>query len=291
MVILLFANLLIFIVLIFAVVYLPGSLFLFKVYKDLDDSEKISLAFSLGVILLVLLGVFLGLTNLRYLLLPLLLIIGVISAVIHKKSVLRPWNLFIKNKLLLVIIILGVLVQGFISFPSGYHYKEGLLFWSSQGQDGFWHISIMEEIKKEFPPQIPVFAGEELVNYHYLSDILMGEFARMFSFFASLDLYFRFFPVFFSFFMGISVFSFAQRWRDKKTAYWAMFFTYFTGSFGYIVTFLREGKIFSGETAFWVSQLNTMVANPPHAVAICLLLASLLTFLIFFEKREKNGLF
>lgn len=278
----------IFLVCIFFVIYLPGYLLLSKVHKDINDSETISLSLSVGIVLLVILGVVLGLTSLRYLLLPILLILAFISFVKFKRILIKPWCLFTKNKLLLTIILLGILIQGFISFPSGYQYREGLLFWSSQGFDGFWHISIMEEIKKGFPPQIPGFAGEKLVNYHYLSDILMGEVARIFPFFSSLDLYFRFFPVLFSFLMGISVFSFVQRWQNKRVAYWALFFTYFTGSFGYIVTFIKNRQLFGGETAFWAAQLNTVIANPPHAVAISLILASLVSVLLYLETRTKS---
>lgn len=280
-------NLCIFLIAVFYILYLPGFLFLSKVHKDIVGSETIALSLSLGIICLVILGIFFSLVDLRYLLLPALGILGMISLVKFRKAVLYPWSLLMENKFLLLIILLGILIQGFISFPSGYQYKDGLLFWSSQGFDGFWHISIMEEIKKGFPPQMPVFSGERLVNYHYLSDVLMGEWARIFPVFSSLDLYFRFFPILFSFLMGVCVFSFVKRWQNESIALWSLFFTYFAGSFGYMVTFLRNGQIFGGETAFWVSQLNTVVANPPHAIAISLLLSFLLSFLILLESKKK----
>jgi hypothetical protein len=88
--------------------------------------------------------------------------------------------------------------------------------------------------------------------------------------------------------MGLSVFSFMNRWKNKVVGYWSVFFTYFVGSFGFIVTYLQSGKIFGGETAFWVSQLNTVVANPPHASAIILLCSFLLSFLIFTKSRSKG---
>lgn len=284
-------NLLFFIVLTLLIIFLPGFLLLSKVQQDLDSSEIISLSFSLGIVLFVGLGIILGLTHLRFMLLPVLLTTGFFSAVKFKKQLLFPWKIFAKDKLLTLIILIGIFVQGFISFPSGYKYQEGLLFWSSQGFDGFWHVSLMEEIKKQFPPQMPTYAGESLVNYHYLSDILMGEYGRVFPFFSSLDLYFRFFPIIFSFLMGINIFAFVKKWQNIKVAYWALFFTYFTGSFGYIVTWFRNGQIFGGETVFWVSQLNTVVANPPHAVAISLLSALLLSLLFFLKKKGKMWFF
>jgi len=82
-----------------------------------------------------------------------------------------------------------------------------------------------------------------------------------------------------------------NRWKNKLIGYWSVFFTYFVGSFGFIVTYLNSGKIFGGETAFWVSQLNTVVANPPHASAIILLCAFLLSFLLFTKSKSKSWFF
>jgi hypothetical protein len=88
--------------------------------------------------------------------------------------------------------------------------------------------------------------------------------------------------------MGLSVFSFVGRWKRKAVGNWAVFFTYFVGSFGFVVTYLKSGKIFGGETAFWVSQLNTVIANPPHASAMILLCSFLLSFLLFTKSKSKS---
>ncbi len=280
-------NILLFLVLIFTFIYLPGFLLISKVKDDLDKEEVISLSLCLGAIFLVSIAVIFGILHLRLLVLPTLIGASLISLVKLRKYIFIYWISILRNRLLLSVILLGILMQGFINFPSGFQYKEGLLFWSSQGFDGFWQISVIEEIKKEFPPKMPIFSGENLFNYHYLVDVLMGEFSRIFPFFSSLDLHFRLFPIFFSFLMGVSIYSFVQRWQGKKTALWALFFTYFTGSFGYIFTFIKEGKIFGGETTFWAAQLNTVIANPPHAIAISLLSAFLLSFLIFLKDRRK----
>ena len=107
-------------------------------------------------------------------------------------------------------------LQGLINFPSGFLYKEGVLFWSSQGHDGLWHVALMEEINRTFPPQNPLFYGRPLQNYHFASDLFMGEFYRIFNFFDPLDLYFRYYPILFSFMIGISSFSFALRKWNRK---------------------------------------------------------------------------
>ncbi len=267
--------------------FIPGFGVLAKKRKKLENAEIITLSLSLGTVLFVLVSIALALSHLRFLMLPAILIVNLVVISKYKLDLFEPWKIFIRNKILLAIMIIGILTQGFINFPSGYLFADGLNFWSSQGHDGLWHVASMEAIKQAIPPQNPGFAGEQLVNYHYLVDVLMGEFARIFPFFSSLDLYFRFFPVIFSFLIGISVFAFLTRWQKNKIiGILGIFFTYFVGSFGYIVSFLNGGNIFGGETAFWAAQQNTLLGNPPHAISHGLLVAFFLSFLIYLKERS-----
>lgn len=277
----------IFIFLSFFVFYIIGLGIISEKKKILEDQEIIVISLSLGIILFVLLATLLGILHLRFLMLPITILSCLAVLLRRKKEAFSPWKLFFVNKLLSFLIILGILIQGFTIFSSGYLYNNGLNFWSSEGHDGLWHVSVMEAIKKSIPPQNPVFSHELLYNYHYLVDVLMGEFGRIFPFFSSLDLYFRFFPILFSFLIGMSVFAFVSRWQNsKKIGCWAIFFTYFVGSFGFIVALARGGNIFSGETLFWAAQENTLVDNPPHAISHCLLTTFFLIFLIYLKERK-----
>lgn len=284
-----FGNLLLFLIIFFLIFYVNGFGIISIVKDETNDYEKITLSLALSIVLFVLIASLAGIVNLRFLVLPVIVVLSVINIVRFRTKLLSPWITFFRSKYLLFLIFLGILIQGFINFPSGYNYPEGLLFWSSQGHDGIWHVSVMEEIKKNFPPNNPLFSGDQLYNYHYLVDVLMGEFARLFPFFSSLDLYFRFFPIIFSMFMGLSVFTFTSRWKNSESVgYWAIFFTYFVGSFGYIVTWIKNGKILGGETVFWASQLNTVLGNPPHAISICLLSTFFLSLLFFTKSMNQS---
>lgn len=273
----------------FGVFYSFGFWVISRFTDDLDDQEVIALSFALGTVLFVLLAVALGLLQLRMLTLPFLIILNGFVVLKFKQRLFTPWRVFLRYKILLVVIIAGIFIQGMINFPSGFLYKEGLLFWSSQGHDGLWHVASMEEIAKVFPPQNPGFSGEPLYNYHYLVDVIMGEFFRIFPMFSSLDLYFRYFPVLFSFMIGMSVFAFVARWQNnKKVGLLALFFIYSVGSFGYVVNFTKGGSIFGGETIFWAAQQNTILGNPPHAISHAILPAFLLSALHFFKSRSKG---
>jgi hypothetical protein len=208
-----------------------------------------------------------------------------------KAKLLSPWKELFTDKKLILIILTAIVIQGVINFPSGYSFKDGVMFWSSQGNDGLWHVALMEEAKKSMPLINPIYAGEKLYNYHYLADIMMGEFGRGYPVLTSLDLYFRFFPVVISFLMSLAVFSFVARWRESKAAgYWAIFFTSLSGGFGYIATFIKSRQLFAGETIFWAAQGNTIIGNPPHAVAYTLLAACLLTLTVFISSGNKKVL-
>lgn len=256
--------------------------------RSLSKPEIIALSFALGLVLFVLLAVVFGLLHIRVLTLPVILGLDLYLIIKFKTRLFSPWAIFLKEKILLLLILFGIFIQGMINFPSGFLYSGGLYFWSSQGHDGLWHVALMEEIAKSFPPQNPIFSGETLVNYHYLIDVAMGEFLRIFPFFSSLDLYFRFFPVMLSLMIGMSVFAFVNHWQEKReVAFLAMFFTYFVGSFGYVVNFIKGQNILGGETVFWAAQGNTILGNPPHASSYALVPAFLLSFLLFTKSREK----
>lgn len=265
--------------------YIPGLAIVSKLKQELGKTELLVLSFGTGLILFTLLTIFLGLLNLRFLSLPILISINIWVFFKYKFHSLDSLTIF-QDKLLTLLIILGILVQGLINFPSGYLYKDGLYFWSAQGHDGVRHIAFMEEIKKEFPPKTPLFSQEPLVNYHYLVDVSLGETLRLFPFFSSWDLYFRFFPVLFSFLITTSTFVFVKAWKNKQIAYWAIFFTTFTGSFGWVVKLLRGQGPFGGETVFWASQINTVIGNPATAVSIILILTFLLGLKYYLENNS-----
>ncbi|MBI2599375.1 hypothetical protein HYW43_00460 [Candidatus Daviesbacteria bacterium] len=288
-----------FLLLFFLLFYPFGFLITQKTDSTLEDQEIISLSICINIIFFVFVSILLGFLNLRQFILPILLISNAGAVFYYKQGLFKPWKIFLREKVLSLILTAGILVQGFINFPSGFKYADGLKFWSSQGHDGLWHVASMEAIKQSLPPQNPGFSGELLYNYHYLVDVLMGEFARLFPIFSSLDLYFRFFPVVFSFLIGMTIFAFITRWQrsgqgiseSKQIGYLGLLFTYFVGSFGYIVSVLHGGSIFSGETTFWAAQQNTIIGNPPHAASHFLIPAFFFFFLIYTQKRTLRWVF
>lgn len=286
--IVLFVELIIFLLLAVIVFYPFGFLVIDRSKTKLKKQETIILSLLISMVAFVLFSVVIGLLNVRFLLLPTIIVVAVYALFKHGKKMFSPWRVLLEDKILLSLIIIAIIIQGFINFPSGFNYGGDLLFWSSQGHDGIWHVALMEEMKKSFPIINPLFGNHPLYNYHYLFDIVLGEFGRIFSFFSSLDLYFRFFPVYLSFLISLSVFSFVTRWKDNRfIGYWAIFFTSLAGSFGYIVVFIKHGRILGGETVFWASQGNTILGNPPHASSYALIPGFFLCLYFLLKTRSK----
>jgi hypothetical protein len=212
---LLLTHFLIFIGLYLFTFYPFGLLLIEKYRPKLKGHEKILLSLLLSTVGFVVLAFIAGVIRVRFVVLP--IVVGANAYGLWKlgSRALMPWKELFRDKILIFLLFLAIIVQGVINFPSGYKYKEGLLFWSSQGNDGLWHVAVMEEIKKSMPPENPVYGGEKLYNYHYLNDIQMGEFGRIYPFLPSLDIFFRFFPVILSFLVNLSAFSFIYYWKKS----------------------------------------------------------------------------
>lgn len=200
------------------------------------------------------------------------------------------FKLNIQTLLVLIVFTLGVAGQLAVISPSGILKDEDLLFWSAHGHDSTWHIALMEEIKKGYPFQNPVFAGEKLVNYHFFSDIAPAMISK-YTPLNNFDLYFRIFPFIYSVFLGASAFYLTRKITNSFGAsLWATVFTYFAGSFGFIVTYLKN-KTIGGESIFWATQPQSSSGNPPQIVSNFLVLTALYFLITYLQRKNSKLIF
>lgn len=240
---------------------------------------------------------FAGFTLLSYILIvlnvPYLIIPMVILAIFLGFKPLRDTVKQIKIKpdfqtiIIVLVFTLGIAGQMAVISPSGIFKNGDLLFWSAHGHDGTWHIALMEEIKKGWPFQNPIFAGEKLVNYHFFSDILPAMVSKYLPI-SNLDLYFRIFPFIYSLFLGASAYFLTKKLTGSSSAsIWATIFTYFAGSFGYIVTYLKNRTI-GGESIFWATQPQSSSGNPPQIISDFLILAAIYFLILLTGQKTKK---
>ena len=172
-----------------------------------------------------------------------------------------------------LLIAAGTISWSLTMVKSGLISPYGLSFWGPNGHDGVWHISLINSLAKG-SLSMPIFAGETIKNYHLGFDVLLAAIHRLTTIPASI-LYFQIFPPVLAFLTGWLLYHFIKKITDSdSSAFWAVFFTYFSGSLGWIV-----GK---GESAFWAQQSLSTLVNPPYALSLVLIILGL----IFLEKRK-----
>lgn len=244
-----------------------------------------------GFVAFTLISYVLIVLNVPFLIIP-FTVLGVVFAYRSLVGTVRQikfrWNA--QTWLILAVFVIGILGQLAVISPSGVFQNGNLVFWSAHGHDGVWHIALMEEFKKGYPFQDPSFAGEKLVNYHFFSDIAPAMVSKYLPI-SDLDLYFRIFPLIYSIFLGASAFYLTRKITNNISAsVWATVFTYFAGSFGFIVTYLKN-KTIGGESIFWATQPQSSSGNPPQIVSNFLLLTSLYFLITYLQKKKSKLMF
>lgn len=274
-------------VFLFAIIFcftLPGLYLLKNLKSEFDTFTSLTISTVLGLVFFSLLSYLLLVLNIHILLLPITILVNILTILmIHHdfKSFSSKIN---KNFIIFLIAFLsGVFFQLAVISPSGVIQNNDLIFYSSHAHDSAWHIALMNELQKGYPLQNPTLSGEKLVNYHFFSDIAPADFNKFFKL-NSLDLYFRFFPLLYSILLGSLAFILGKNLtKSFSSGLWAMFFTYFAGSFGYILTWLRSKEI-AGESMFWASQIHSSIGNPPQILSFILFLAFLFLLYKLLEK-------
>lgn len=179
------------------------------------------------------------------------------------------------KKLTIFIILIGSITWSLVMVRSGLMYEYGLGFWGPNGHDGIWHLSIIESLAKG-SVKMPIFAGEGLKNYHIGFDIFVAVLHALTKIPVKY-LYFQIVPIFFSLAIGILSYIYIKNWRGRASANWSLFFIYFGGSLGWLVSFIRNDT-FYGESMFWSQQAISTLINPPYAMSLIFLLLGLIFY-------------
>ena len=185
---------------------------------------------------------------------------------------------------LLLIIITGSVTWLLTMVKSGLVYSYGMGFWGPNGHDGVWHLALIESLKRG-TLEMPIYAGEQIKNYHIGFDLLLAWISKL-TMIPSVNLYFQVLPIVTSVLIGYLTYRLVFVWtKSQVQALWATFFVYFGGSFGYLVSLFREQTI-GGESMFWSQQGISTLINPPFALSLVFLLCGLLALHNYTEKKN-----
>ena len=172
------------------------------------------------------------------------------------------------------LILIGSIIWSLTMVRSGINYNFGLGFWGPNGHDGVWHMALANNLAKG-SLENPVFAGENIKNYHIGFDLLLALLHKITNISIS-HLYFQILPTLFAVLIGFLVYKFVYLWRGSKSeSLWATAFVYFSSGFGFVVTAIRDGQ-FTGESMFWSQQSVSTLVNPPFALSLIVMLSGLI---------------
>ncbi len=261
--------------------YLPGKFLLTKLKLTLDSPEDLFLPFVLGIILFALVSYIFSWLKLEFIILPLFLTISFFTFKSKKwfaKSIAKThhWPL-------LVVVILSI-VFSLSMLTTGVH-GDSILY----RRDDLWHLSLINELRFNFPPDNPGFAGIPLRGYHFFYDFLLAKIVNIFSI-SPFSLYFHLFPLFIAILWGLGVYALMYVWSKRASiAVWAVFLTQFGGSFAFILR-LRGHEGLSLDSAFGIQQSATALLNPSFSISIVILIAVLLSIYKYLSSRKNEWL-
>lgn len=181
-----------------------------------------------------------------------------------------------------LIIFIGSFTWALTMFKSGIVYDFGMGFWGPNGHDGVWHLSLARSLSQG-SLKMPIYSGADVTNYHLGFDILLA-FLHKITFVNLSILYFQVLPLIFAILIGFLVYKLLKILRyEDKSIFWSLFFVYFSGNFGWLVSFMRTGQL-AGESMFWAQPSILTLINPPFALSLIFILSGL----IFLEKYKKS---
>ncbi len=182
--------------------YIPGYLTL-KLFKFSAKEVLINfvLRFSLGISLFMIFTYLLSWIGLEfYYNIFLLLCISIFIISVRKtlkfdfRKLLSPESL---------IILAGTILTSYLMWRSGSVENNSLVFYSVNSVDAIYHLSLIGNLKSNFPPTHPGLFGLPLNGYNFFYDLVVAYFSKFYRL-DVLDLFFRFFPVVLSIFYGLS---------------------------------------------------------------------------------------
>lgn len=208
----------------------------------------------------------------------------------HYRSHLK--SLFIFPKLSWAegwLLFFGVVAQNIPTFGSGWRTAQGIVYYWINGFDGLFHLSLSRSLLGSLPPVQPGANDLVVTNYHYLSNLIVAEFAQVWSLPIN-HLYFQFFPILLSLWLGLLIIQIIKNWvaptsARKMAILIALFLFYFAGELSWLFQLLIGSR---PEQFFNVYIDNGLIQflNPPQAFAKLVFLSVLLLLNQYWQEKS-----
>lgn len=265
----------------FLAFFVPGDV-LIKSFR-LDIVKRLVLATCLGIVFWALQGIlfgYLGIRFLTYFYLVIFLFLWLKLALF--KFDVKPVKVSLIS---LLIIVIGTIISLTAVWAMGVRNGDGSLVFCCRGvPDAVYHLSLTNQLEKRFPPYEPGSYGDEVKNYHFLSNLVAADISRVFKFDIA-PVQFRYLSFVGAILLGGSAFVFSSLLNLREIyGRWLALFLYLSGDILYLLLFFRTGQLNFNVTI--IDDATKLLAGPPRAFSIFLLLGGLCFMVIWLKKRK-----
>lgn len=261
--------------------YLPGKFFIKKLKIDLAFHEDIFFSTVFGLLIFTLVSYIFSWLQIRNLILYPFLLIDFIT-------IKNKWFLGSFDKKHLFPVLVASILSIIFSFSMVLGGQYGDLI--SIRRDDLWHLALINELRVNFPPGNPGFAGVPLKGYHFFYNFLLAQISNI-STLSPLSLHFHFFPLLMSLLWSSGVYALMYGWtKSRIVGLLAVFFTLFGGSFVFILYF-QGHKSLSLDSGFGIMQPISTLMNPPFVISIIILLTAIFAMQQYLFTRKNTWLF
>lgn len=252
--------------------YIPGAVLIRKV--PLPGIFHFVVSIVLGMVLFAYQGYILGYLNLRFLSYVYLLVFFVLWLRNHSVPKIR----YRVDKKTLLLLIIGSIFQLTTIWFTGITYKADAYYCCGDANDNFFYGTLSREIVHNIPPENPGMAGDVFKNYHYWSNIVVGETSRVFGL-PVFQVQFQYSTLLLPVLTGLLLLCVMYSIGGSKAlGRWVVFFFYFgSDAIYWLILLLKSGPMFSMTS---LEDGIGFLANYPRAMAcMCALCGMVLLFL------------
>lgn len=273
---------------IFLAFFIPGDLLVKKFFTNKTLFRTAS-AFTLGISLWAIQGLVFGYLQVRFLTYLYLIVSLVIWLKANSPKSFKVSFSFLKkfDPISSAIIILGGLLMISAVWLIGYQQGEQIIFCCRSVPDSIYHIALINNLVTNFPPTEPGSSDIVVKNYHYLSNLVLGDLVRVFKL-PLIPTIYQYSSVLIVALLSLVLISFA-RIANLGLRYQRLllFFFFFAGDLIYLLIFLRHQTVYL--TFSYLDDVTKLLTSPSRSLSIVLFIG-LLTPLVMWMKDHSGKL-
>lgn len=194
------------------------------------------------------------------------------------------------EKITVLLTLVGSALQLVAIIASGLREADVVRFYFTNSQDGMMHLAFARALTAVFPPVRPELLNIPLTNYHYFTDLLLADQARLLGI-PITHAFFQFWPLTLSILAGILIAASMKEIVKNPLAQWiALFLWYLSGELSYFWSILLHHD-FNWNIATIENSADQFLNMPQMFAKILIFAVYLLALRWYREQQQKNWFF